>query len=166
MDHRMSFTVLPAEARRRLGRLRQMAAAAEAPGTDGLREALVTLALALYRQVIAGGAARLDTRELLVQRALEIVRQASGQPLTLAAVAQSVHVSPNYLTSLFRQVAGKSLGRVILEERMVRAEGLLRQPDLSIKEIAARLGFSDTYTFSRAFKTHSGRSPTAWRSGV
>jgi AraC-like DNA-binding protein len=49
---------------------------------------------------------------------------------------------------------------------MVRAEGLLRQPDLSIKEIAARLGFSDTYTFSRAFKTHSGRSPTAWRSGV
>jgi AraC-like DNA-binding protein len=43
------------------------------------------------------------------------------------------------------------------------AMGLLRRGDLSITEIAGRLGFSDTGAFRRAFRQWLGMSPTAWR---
>jgi len=74
-----------------------------------------------------------------------------------------VHVSPNYLTSLFRSITGKPLGRFIADERMQRAGEFLVSSELSIKEVAARLGFADSYGFSRTFKTFSGQSPTQWR---
>ena len=162
LEHRMSLAVLPAEARRRLGRLREMAEGEGAIDVNALREAMMTLALALIRRVLDGGSAQMDTRELLVQRATKFVRANGGQALSLAEVAHAVHVSPNYLTGLFRAVTGKSLGRFIMDERMVKAQKLLEAGSGSVKEVAAELGFSDTYTFSRAFKRFSGRSPTHW----
>ena len=162
-DHRMSLAALPAEPRRRLARLRDWAAADRPPPIDGLREALLTLALALFRRAIDGGNAPMDTREVIVQRAITFVQDHSDRALSLAEVAGEVHVSPNYLTSLFRSVTGKSLGRFISDERMQRASGLLESTELTIKEVAGQLGFADSYTFSRTFKTFSGEAPSRWR---
>lgn len=162
-DHRMSLTALPAEPRRRLARLREWAVSDQSMPIDGLREALLTLALALFRRAIDGGSAPMDTREVVVQRAIAYVQAHGERSLSLAEVAGAVHVSPNYLTSLFRSVTGKSLGRFIADERMQRAREVLESTELTIKEVAARLGFGDAYAFSRAFKTFSGQSPSQWR---
>lgn len=163
LDHRMSLLALPAEPRRRLERLRDWAGKDERPSLDGLREALLTIALGLFRRALDDGGAGMDTREVVVQRAIKFVRKHSSRALSLADVAQEVHVSPNYLTSLFRSISGKSLGRFIADERMQRASELLATSELSIKEVAARLDFADSYGFSRTFKTFSGQSPTQWR---
>lgn len=163
LDHRMSLSALPVEPRRRLQRLRDWAAGDVVPPIDGLRESLLTLALALYRRSLDDGAAHMDTREVVVQRAITYVRRNSNRALSLADVAQEVHVSPNYLTSLFRSISGKSLGRFILDERMQRASELLGTSELSVKEVAAQLGFADSYGFSRTFKSFSGLPPTQWR---
>ncbi|GAB5559891.1 MAG: hypothetical protein SynsKO_15380 [Synoicihabitans sp.] len=162
-DHRMSLTALPAEPRRRLARLREWAAGGHAVPIDGLREALLTLALALFRRAIDGGNAPMDTREVVVQRAIAFVQSHGDRALSLAEVAGEVHVSPNYLTSLFRSVTGKSLGRFIADERMQRACSVLAETELTIKEVADQLGFADAYAFSRTFKTFSGQSPSQWR---
>ena len=162
-DHRMSLTTLPAEPRRRLARLREWAATNQVPPIDGMREALLTLALALFRRAIDGGNASMDTREVIVQRAITFVQSHAGRALSLAEVAGAVHVSPNYLTSLFRSVTGKSLGRFIADERLQRASALLESSELSVKAVADRLGFADSYTFSRTFKSFSGQSPSQWR---
>ncbi len=106
----------------------------------------------------------MDTREVVVQRAIAFVQDQKNRALSLAEVAAEVHVSPNYLTSLFRSVTGKSLGRFISDERMQRARALLETTELSIKEVADQLGFADAYAFSRTFKTFSGHSPSQWRS--
>ena len=42
---------------------------------------------------------------------------------------------------------------------LLEAVRLLRFSDLSIKEIAARLGFSDQFAFSKAFKRQRGEAP-------
>ena len=44
-----------------------------------------------------------------------------------------------------------------------RAKGLLLQPDLSVKEVAFRLGFPEQFSFRKYFKTYTGLSPTAFR---
>ena len=54
--------------------------------------------------------------------------------------------------------AARSMDRVILE-----AARLLRFSDLSIKEIAARLGFGDQFAFSKAFKRQRGEAPLDFR---
>lgn len=159
LDHRMSFASLPAEARKRLATLRQLAVGATPPDVDVMREAMLTLTLALYRRALDGGEKQLDTRAQLVRRAVEFVKSHAREPLTLGSVARAVHVSPNYLTALLRTETGTSLGQFILQERMMCAQELLRQPGASVKAVALELGFADPFTFSRAFKRVTGRPP-------
>ncbi|MCC6416489.1 MAG: helix-turn-helix transcriptional regulator [Opitutaceae bacterium] len=162
LDHLMSLSALPAEARKRLDSLRQLAAGQSAPNLETLREALLTLTLALYRRTLEAGAAQLDTRAQLVRRAADFVKARARGPLTLADVARAVHVSPNYLTGLFRAGTGASLGRFNLAERVACAQEMLRAPGASVKAVALELGFADPFTFSRAFKRVAGRPPSAW----
>ncbi len=165
MEHLMNLALLPADAREKLARLRTLAAAPRRPDPEALREAMLTVTLALYRRVLAGGAAQLDTRAQLVRRAADHVRANPGRALTLADVARAVDVSPNYLTGLFRTETGTPLGRFILGERIASAQNRLRQSGASVKAVAHDLGFADPFTFSRAFKRVTGRSPRAWIAG-
>ena len=162
MEHLMNLALLPADAREKLTVLRELAGASRRPDADVLREAMLTVTLALYRRVLDGGEAQLDTRAQLVRRAVEHVRANAGRAFSLAEVAQAVHVSPNYLTSLFRAETGTPLGRFILMERIALAQRRLREPDASVKAVALELGFADPFTFSRAFKRVTGRSPKTW----
>ncbi len=161
MEHVMNLGLLAADARTRLQALRTLAAAPQPPDVEVMREAMLTVALALYRRVLAGGAAQLDTRAHLVRRAADFVRAESHRPLALADVARAVQVSPNYLTGLFRTETGTPLGRFILVERIARAQQKLGQPGASVKAVALDLGFADPFTFSRAFKRVTGRAPRA-----
>jgi AraC-like DNA-binding protein len=162
MEHIMNLALLPAEARGRIAVLREVAAASRAPAVGAVREAMLTITLALYRRVLEGGGAQLDTRAQLVRRAVEFVRENSQRSLALAEVARAAHVSPNYLTGLFREETGRPLGRFILEERIALAQRRLQDPAASVKSVALGLGFSDPFTFSRAFKRVTGRAPRAW----
>lgn len=163
MEHLMDLALLPADAREKLAGLRELVASSRAPSAEALREALLTLTLALYRRVLDGGEAQLDSRAQLVRRAVEYVQAHAARALTLAEVARAAQVSPNYLTGLFRAETGTSLGRFILAERVALARRRLRQPDATVKAVALDLGFADPFTFSRAFKRVTGRSPTAWQ---
>jgi AraC-like DNA-binding protein len=162
VDHAMNLALLPGDARERLQRLRALAGGARSADCEVLREAMLTVALALYRRVLDGGEAQLDTRAQLVRRAVEFVRAQADRPLSLADVARTVHVSPNYLTALFRAETGTPLGKFILVERIARAQRALARPGASVKAVALELGFADPFTFSRACKRVTGRSPRAW----
>lgn len=164
--HQLSLAALPAETRGRLDTLRVLAAAKTVPDVEALKEALLTLTLALYRRALEGGEAQLDTRAQLVRRAAEYVRAEAQRPLSLAEVARAVHVSPNYLTGLFRATTGVPLGRFVLEERIALAQRRLQVPDATVKGVAIELGFADPFSFSRAFKRVTGRAPQAWRDGA
>ncbi len=166
LDYQMNLTALPSEAQHRLQTLRDFSAEVAPPAMDVIREALLTLTLSLYRRVLDGGEAHLDTRAQLVGRAVKFVRSESRQPLSLADVARAVHVSPNYLTALFRAETGMPLGRFILGERITLAQTMLREPEASVKAVALTLGFSDPFTFSRAFKRVTGKAPRVWLAAV
>ena len=84
-----------------------------------------------------------------------------GHP-TLKAVAAELHVSTR---SLQRQLAyvGLTYSELVREVREERAYQLLRQPRISIKQVASRTGFASPSGFSRAFHAWTGLSPRDYR---
>jgi AraC-like DNA-binding protein len=59
---------------------------------------------------------------------------------------------------------GISYSDILGEVRHELSREYLREPDVSIAEVAWLLGFSDQSAFGRAFKRWTGQSPGAWRS--
>jgi hypothetical protein len=68
-----------------------------------------------------------------------------------------------YFRELFKRHTGTSPYQYHLARRLDRAQTLLAESELTIKEVAAALHFNDAYHFSKTFKARTGRSPSRWR---
>jgi len=85
--------------------------------------------------------------------------------LSLEAVADHLRVTPNYLSRLLKSSTGRSFVNFLCHLRMDKAKVFLEDPRLRIAEVAERVGYRDQNYFCRHFKTVTGRTPKAWRSG-
>lgn len=100
----------------------------------------------------------------VVQRALFYINKHYPKQINVSDVADSVSLSPNYLTDLFKQVVGSTVSQYIAQVRIEKAQTLLRQTTRTIAEIAFDVGFHSPYYFSRVFKKHTGLTPRDYRS--
>ena len=87
---------------------------------------------------------------------------AKDQHPTLEEFADIMHVSPRTLIRKLGQ-EDTSFKQLINQVRLKRSRELLANTSLSIKQIAARTGFTNANSFSRAFKALSGDTPLQWR---
>ena len=78
-------------------------------------------------------------------------------------LAEKLHVSPNYLSDTLKVLSGKSTQEHIHLYLMEKAKGILLGTDLSISEVAFKLGFEYPQYFSRLFKDKVGVSPNKYR---
>jgi AraC-like DNA-binding protein len=91
------------------------------------------------------------------------IREEPGRDWTVAALAKQCHVSPDHFRDLFRHQIGSAPQTFIVDQRIRRAKQLLEESDVSVKEIAAALGYSDVFFFSRQFTQKTGQTPTGYR---
>ena len=77
--------------------------------------------------------------------------------------ASALHISPVYLSRVVRQVTGRTVVDYINQMLLMEASFLLRTSDLSISQIADRLHFADTPSFSKFFSRLKDQSPKAFR---
>lgn len=85
------------------------------------------------------------------------------QQITLDDVAQATNYSPAYMTHLVKRKTQRSVYCWILERRMVEARKLLLEDQLTVKEVALQIGYSDPGYFTRQFKQYHQISPKTWR---
>jgi AraC-like DNA-binding protein len=83
---------------------------------------------------------------------------------TVSELAHQAAVSRSLLDQRFRAVLGVSPIRYLTEWRMHVAAELLASSDLSVSQIANRVGYDSQEAFSRAFKRRMGDAPSTWRS--
>jgi len=86
----------------------------------------------------------------------------TGLP-TVQYIADALHVSPNYLSSLLKVLTGQSTQHHIHEKLIEKAKEKLSTTDLSVSEIAYELGFEHPQSFSKLFKTKTKLSPLDFR---
>jgi AraC-like DNA-binding protein len=101
--------------------------------------------------------------EELVLRAITLMEQRAESSLDTKTLAGELSANYDHFRHAFRRQTGHSPYQYHLGLRMRRAQELLLDPTLSVKQVAARLGFQDQFQFSKAFKEKTELSPTQWR---
>ncbi len=81
---------------------------------------------------------------------------------SLSQVADTLNMSPSYISMIFKEKTGQNFKDYLFQTRMNHAKRLLRQ-GMAIGEIARQLGYEDTEHFSRRFRAQFGLSPMAYR---
>ncbi len=100
----------------------------------------------------------------LMKQVLEMVEEQIENPnLSVAYLADQVHLSVNYLRNLFKEATGESLSSYITEKKLARICDLLENTDLSLNDISDRLGFTTKNYFFTFFKKHKKMTPGEYR---
>lgn len=99
-----------------------------------------------------------------IDQAEELIRAQFLEPLTLVDIAAAVNAHPVYLSTVFHETYGCTVGEFTRRLRVEFACGQLSASDEPIIKIALAAGFYDQSHFSRTFKRHTGITPAAYRS--
>lgn len=78
--------------------------------------------------------------------------------------AADANLSVRHFSKIIHDYTGQTPMQWIISYTVSQAKRLLSQTELSVKEIAEKLGFPEQFTFRKYFKTHAGTSPTEFRS--
>lgn len=98
-----------------------------------------------------------------VRHAIRYVNDHIGEPLSLADVANQLHIVPCYLSSIFSTYAGCSFNEYVTRSRLRYARTLLLRTDKSVTDIAGDCGFGCVSAMNRAFRKYLDTCPSALR---
>lgn len=99
-----------------------------------------------------------------VEKALEYINWHYKEPdCTVGKVVNILKVERSYLFKLFKKELGLSVQNYINQCRISKASAMLGSSNMTIKDIAYSVGYTDQLYFSKVFKKHLGVSPTDYR---
>lgn len=103
------------------------------------------------------------SREKLVKRVMDHMEACFQQPITLRELADTVHLSPDYLGRIFRETTGQTVSTYLQKLRLHKACQLLVTTRRTVADIASACGFGDAKNFYCIFKKHLGMPPGSYR---
>ncbi|AIQ18845.1 hypothetical protein H70357_20685 [Paenibacillus sp. FSL H7-0357] len=104
-----------------------------------------------------------EKQDNVVLRAKQYIDSHYRGVCTLQTVAGHVHVTPNYLSNLFKKETGIGFTSYVSQLRIERAKSLLAGTKLRMLEIAEESGFDNSSYFTTVFKQLTGKSPSEYR---
>lgn len=110
-----------------------------------------------------GGDDMLRQGDRVYHRFMLLLAENSNVNRSVKSYADELCVSPKYLTSVCRKHSDYTASELIATSVMSRIKQLLLYSDLSIKEVAAQMGFDNLSFFGKYVKKHLGLSPNNYR---
>ncbi len=98
-----------------------------------------------------------------ISAAVRYIHENYAKAISQDEVARASNVSGTYLSKLFKEEMGTGFTEYVTKVRLEEAEKLLADTVLSIREIAAAVGYPDEKYFSRLFKKSTGIKPSEYR---
>lgn len=148
----------------------------EIPGEDlGLKRISVKMPLEKIKETFGGAVEKLckssdNSRESgqnqqLCEKLQKYIQENFSDPdLNISQTGLHFHMTPAYLSSIYKKYTGESLLKVINQTRIDEAEKLLAE-GINVVEVAERVGFRDSSTFIRTFKKFTGATPGQLKNG-
>ncbi|MGQ8874628.1 AraC family transcriptional regulator [Paenibacillus sp. TSA_86.1] len=98
-----------------------------------------------------------------VKQTLGYIQKHYREPVTLDFLAEQLNYSSRHLSMKFKRKTGYSPIDYLIQTRIGKAQDLLVRSDAKLGAIAAEVGYTDVYYFSRIFKKHVGMSPSLYQ---
>ena len=124
-----------------------------------LREALLASGLELME----------DKKSILIEKIkniiVEMVHYSEEPPATNFSdyLSEKLNYDYNYLSNLFSEVKGTTIGHYIISHKIERAKELLMYNELTLSEIAHKLHYSSVSHLSNQFKKVTGLTPSFFK---
>lgn len=124
----------------------------------------------LYRCKLAADKSLAEKEHLPANQAVsavyEYINEHFCSDCSLTTLAEAVHVSPNYLHTLFKKTVGLSPFEYVMKKRIEMAQRLIMAGEKSMLEISIETGFCSQSHFNKTFKAHTGQTPVKYRQSL
>lgn len=104
-----------------------------------------------------------DSSVQTVNKMKLFISQSLDKEINISDIAESVHMSPAYVSTLFRKITGEKLWSYVIRVRMEKAHDYLIHTDIPIAQIASMCGYQSLNTFYYCFKQLYGVTPGHFR---
>lgn len=108
---------------------------------------------------------KLSGEESLMQRFLHEVRTHYKKERRVQFYARQLHLTAGYLSTLIRNISGKTASEWINSYVLLEAKVLLKHTDMTVQQISDELNFPSQTFFGKYFKRLEGMSPKKFREG-
>lgn len=98
-----------------------------------------------------------------VNRIVAYINEHFAEDLSLKTLARQFYMNPAYLSQYFKNKTGMNYYAYLSHLRVERAKQLLLTTEMSISEIAAKVGCADYRTFTKRFHKAEGQTPSEYR---
>ena len=111
-----------------------------------------------------------DKKSKLIERIkntiVELVHYSEEQLKTNFSdhLSKKLHHDYNYLSNLFSEVEGTTIEKYFISQKIEKVKELLKYDELSLSEIADKLGYSSVSYLSNQFKKQTGLTPSFYKS--
>ncbi|WP_019638907.1 AraC family transcriptional regulator [Paenibacillus fonticola] len=105
-----------------------------------------------------------NQHDLYIQKVIQFIDTNYAGKISIAQIADFVGLNRSYLCAVFKSRTHSSIQQYLIQFRMNKACGLMRNRWLSIADIARSVGYDDPLLFSKMFKKNKGLSPRRYRS--
>lgn len=102
----------------------------------------------------------------IFNKIVEYINYNYQENIELKECAEKYHTSPNYIARMFKKYYGISFITYLNSLRIKKAQELLRNTDLSIKEIAYKVGYNNLNYFYKIFKRNMEATPKDFKNGI
>ncbi len=135
--------------------------------SEAIASYIVLLFVELVRQSRSESLRHMDVGEIrrsrLASEARAFIERHYAADLCLTRIAQHFFISPYHFSRVFKETNGLSPIAYLTRVRMDNAKRLLRDPNLPIKAVAAKVGYEDSHYFTKVFLREEHTTPTEYR---
>ena len=104
-----------------------------------------------------------NRKDFYIKRALEFITMNYSTQITIEDIAHHIGINRKYLSLLFKEMLHISPQQYLIQYRIHMACQFMKDPVLSLGDIAWSIGYKDRYLFSKMFKKVIGMPPRNFR---
>ncbi len=110
------------------------------------------------------GISKTEKQEKYIRKVVDFISKNYSRKITIGEIASAIRLDRSYLYSIFQKYLNMSPQDFLIRYRIDRAVEIMKNPSLTIGDIARSVGYDDPLQFSKIFKKKMGMSPSLFRS--